>query len=224
VTITGIIPAAGSGSRWGGFYKEFLPVGNGEWLINRNINAMKLGGADKIVVISSPEKISAHVSHITPKHDDISYVIQKGEKDIYSAIESALFLSGDWNLFAMPDTYYPLDIFSRVFKMYPMSIKHDYDFILGLFPTTNPERFGILKDGEIINKQELPPSLYNAWGTIVWSRRVAEFWKRTTPKSYTFAFNNAMKTFRWNIAVMDYYYDMATWEDYREFIGNKDAI
>jgi CTP:molybdopterin cytidylyltransferase MocA len=89
MTITGIIPAAGTGSRWGGYYKELLPTGHNEHLIDRAVLTCRVGGAERVVIITTPEKISAHASHFRYRDSDIIFKIQDGVNDIYSAIESS---------------------------------------------------------------------------------------------------------------------------------------
>lgn len=214
MSVLGIIPAAGRGSRWGGYFKELLPTGDKEWLLDRTIHSMKKAGASKICIVTSPEKITTHVTHIKKQHDGIFYVIQKGEDDIWSAVIEALPFSEDYNLFAMPDTYFPLDAFSNT--LFDTHI----DFYLGVFTTKTPERFGVLIDDHIEDKSSTLPgeTSYTAWGTLLWTRRVAEFWMEQSTKSYTDAINEAMDEFRWGTFQMEFYRDMAKWEDYASFI------
>ena len=114
--ILGVVPAAGKGSRWGGFYKELLPVANRSWMINETIRAMKVGGANKICVITNKDKISTHAQHLDKKFRNIFYVLQEGENDIYSAMKSSLMYAEDLNYFSMPDTYIELGSFKKEFQ------------------------------------------------------------------------------------------------------------
>jgi len=222
VNILGIVPVAGEGSRWGGYFKELLPCGNREWLLDRTIKSMKCGGAQKICVITSISKITTHISHIGEKNEGIFYVIQRGKNDIWSAIAESLPFAEDLNLFAMPDTYFPILTFDRSFVIHKNGKL--VDFHIGTLETKNPERFGVIIDGKIVNKsKDLPRGrIYSAWGTLVWTRKVAEFWLENSPQSYTDAINSAMDKFNWKSYRMEYYYDMAEWKDYRRFIEDRE--
>jgi len=214
--ILGVVPVAGKGSRWGGYFKELLPVGNGEWLLDRTIGAMMKGGANKICVITTPEKISTHIAHINSKYSGIFYVTQKEKKDIWGAMKESLIFAGELNLFAMPDTYFPSELFVRQFRKTTYGRKPQ--FFIGVHKTTMPERFGVLLENKVVNKQKLSDGTYDAWGTLVWTKEVAKFWIENPPETYTEAINSAMKEFEWETFAMEYYKDMATWKDYTEFI------
>lgn len=216
MSILGVIPAAGQGSRWGGYYKELLPCGNGNWLINNTIDTMTNGGASDILIVTTSGKIATHARHLEDKflfnQVPISFILQKGKNDIYSAIETTLPLAKDLNYFAMPDTYIDYNAFKYDFS--------SADFYLGVFTTDMPERFGVVVDGQVINKNnELEKGKsYDAWGVLVWTKDVAEFWLNVQPENYTDAINKAMEVFTWELFPLSYYYDMATWNDYRRFL------
>lgn len=211
MSILGVIPAAGKGSRWGGYYKELLPVGNKKWMIDKTITTMFLGGAEDILVVSNKEKIHTHVQHLEKYgFHRLWYTIQREDKDIYGAIYESLSLAGEYNLFAMPDTFIPDNTFVREFTK---------DFYLGIFKTDKPERFGVLTDsGDVVNKDASLKGVHDAWGTIVWSKEVAEFWKNLDIDTYTTAINLAISTFGLNTFQMDYYFDLATWGDYASLL------
>jgi hypothetical protein len=138
--------------------------------------------------------------------------VQFGGRDIWSAIAESLPIHGKYNLFAMPDTYYPVDVFNR---------EYDGDFIINWFDTTAPERFGILTERGIVNKQPMPDGKYKAWGTLAWSDKVADLWIRNINKieTYTQAFNMAIDEFGFKLNKMAFYHDLATIEDYRELVN-----
>lgn len=210
IDIVGIIPAAGSGSRWGGYYKELLPTKTGEWLIDRAIRSMKI--ANRIIIITNDKKISAHASHLADKYDDVAFVTQKEGNDIMGAIRSSYPFLGDYNLFAMPDTYYDIGVFDRM----DLDKAH---FYLGTHTTVHPDRFGIIQGKQVINKS---PSLawgkrYTAWGTLAWSKYVTQSWRLKNIKDYTTAINYAMRTHKYRTVPMKYYFDMATYKDYQDF-------
>lgn len=207
--ILGIVPAGGNSDRFGGYPKELLPIGKGQILIDRTITALNFGGAEKIVILSSAEKIGLHAKHLgtgfyySVKRDDI----------LWHSIMATFSYGADWNLFAMPDTYYPQDVFDK-------PEMHQTDFNIGTFETIYPERFGVLIDGEIRDKEKLGAGVYTAWGVLSWSKRVFKFWLDNIAdiKTHTDAFNLAIKEFGYSKYNMEYYHDMASWEDYKFFV------
>lgn len=212
---TGIIPAAGKGSRWGGYLKCLLPCGDGDWLINRTIRAMIQGGADRCVIVCNHETIGPIAAHLTGKFDlPIYYAIQRGGRGIWGAIAEALPLCDGRVLFAMPDTYIPLDVFERM---------SGAPFELGLFKTRTPERFGVLRGDQIVNKcNTFGAGEFDAWGVLGWSDAVTRYWMQYDDKigmeTYTQALNLAIDAFGFQSVEMPYYYDMATFDDYRRFL------
>jgi dTDP-glucose pyrophosphorylase len=211
--VLGVIPAAGKGSRWGGYYKELLPCGDGEWLIDRTVEAMLCGGADAVLIVTRIEKMAALAEHLRYASLPVYFTIQHGDNDIWSAIEESFGFIADRYLFAMPDTYFPLDAFETV---------TGGSFSLILHETTRPERFGVLVEGTVINKAELTPGTYSAWGLLSWDRQVVRFWQRIRPGGYTDAINTAIREFGLDYWTIPYYYDMATFEDYQGWIQDEE--
>ncbi len=205
----GVIPAAGKAERWGGGLKELLPIGDRAWLIDRTISAMRMGGADAILLVTNKEKIHVHADHLDGLDIPIFYVVQQGDNDIYSAIEESFAIKADHYLFAMPDTLYPLDAFKRFSRE---------SFNLGLHLTDKPERFGVFVDGLIVDKAELPQGHYEAWGVLSWSRDIVELWQMVHPENYTEAINRAIECHGRYTWKLDFYYDMASFEDYRDWM------
>ena len=207
----GVIPAAGKGSRWGGYHKELLPCGSGRLLIDHTIEAMALGGADAFLVVASREKIGTLARHISQKHEgkQVYYAIQRGANDIWSAIVESFQIPADVYMFAMPDTLY-----SKSFFDFDMTS----NFVLGLFTTEMPERFGTLRNRQIVNKEPGDDDSYMAWGTLVWSHECVQFWRAAQPENYTDAINRAIDKFGLHGIGMDFYHDMATYEDYHDYL------
>lgn len=200
----GIIPAAGNGSRWGGFQKMLLPI-HDSWLINKVIETMRFAGADKILVVANSQTLPLLSNHL--KNEDVFYAIQQKNQDIWGAIQESFPIADEVNLFAMPDTVFDADIFTKM----------EGDFCLGVHETDTPERFGVLLDGRVVNKKKMKGS-YPAWGTLMWSRDVVDFWQAYPIRDYTTAINMAMTTFGYSTAKMKNYYDMASWEDYHDLV------
>lgn len=207
--IAGIIPAAGRAVRWGGFPKHLLPCGAGETLLQRTANIMRKGGAERIVVVVSLETAPAIMAHLAG--ESIIYVVQRDNRDLYGAIYSAIDLCGRWTMFAMPDTYLPDDAFHPGKRAGALAV--------GVFDTDIPERFGVLLDGRVVDKPALQGS-YPAWGCLMWDGEVVKYWREQDRKIIDFpdAINGAMREFPTSIYNLEYYYDMATFGDYREFL------
>ena len=217
--ITGIIPAAGMGTRWGNFTKELLPFGDNYWLIDYCIDAMLLGEVDRICIISSPEKINTHVQHFLKdkyKDIDIFYVIQKKGLDMWAAVEVALPFTTEVNYFGMPDTIFNKNCF-KIMKQ-----NTDLEFIMGTFLTTRPENFGVWWDNKIVNKISLsltnPETIYTAWGNFLFTDNIVNLWNIKNIKTYTEAINIAIEEYGFNQASLEYYYDFQNWDEYKKYI------
>lgn len=203
----GIIPAGGKAERFGHCLKDMLPVANGKLLIDRTAEAMRNGGADKILVISSKDKLHIHRNYLG---DDFDYCVKQSDS-LWQSIMFSFFYSAEWYFFAMPDTYYPLDVFLYL---------QEKEFNLGTHKTNMPKRFGVLINDQICDKCDLDPGYYQAWGVLAWTKAVVEFWKSRLDdiESFTDAFNMAMHYFGFHTFEMQYYRDMASWDDYRELV------
>lgn len=204
----GIIPAAGRATRWGGIYKELLPVSNGKCLLDHSLDAFRTAGADACLIVTSKDKLMAHAGHLA--NWSVYYTIQTGEQDAWSAIAESLPLRARWNMYAMPDTYYPVDIFAKM----PM-----HDFVIGYFETDTPERFGVLTEHGIVDKMPFPDR-QKAWGVLAWSNAVIDLWTRNINaiRTHTQAFNIAIDQYGYELVKLDYYHDMASFVDYERFI------
>jgi choline kinase len=214
----GVIAAAGEGSRWGRFEKELLPIGPEQWLIDNSLEAMRLAGARRICLVSSPAKIHTHANHFMKekyRRYDIFYVIQRERTDIWGAIKESFPFAEDLNLFAMPDTLFDPQCFRTL-----LARAAPPPFSLGTFDTQRPERFGVLHGGRVVNKStDLPAAQYSAWGTLVWSREVVDAWLADDPRDYTLAINRAIERFGHGTFPLNYYYDFAAWADYKRWLG-----
>lgn len=216
----GIVAAAGKGSRWGGYTKELLPCGENEFLLDRAIRSVFEAGANRCFIVTSSEKMSAHEWHIKHRTNlidkNISFIIQNDSFDIWGAIKTSLPYCEDVNIFSFSDVYMPQDVFKRMYVE---------PFYLGLFNTGRPHRFGILdrESNLVINK----PTDYiikegdtvPAWGYLAWGPDVTDYWmSRNDLTDYTQAINDTIMEFGLSEAPVDYYYDMANFEEYSNFI------
>ena len=205
----GIIPAAGKGARWGKYPKFLLPCGPGEWLLDRAIRQIP---SDKTIIVFSENTLLDIATHVRrcSLSDKIILIEQTKPWDLYGAIHAALQVEADFYYMAMPDTYIPKDIFSKM--NYP-------GITFGAFITSEPERFGVLRDTGIVDKMPGPPGY--AWGCISWSKEVRDSWLNRKIGYFPDALNFAIKHFESHMVKMDFYYDMANWNSYKEFAKNE---
>lgn len=202
----GILPAAGKAERWGGYPKELLPISETDTLMSRAVQSLKECGCDSVLVVTNPGKIQLHAYHLKD-WDPIHFVIQQG-RELWGAVTTAIQMPVDEYYFMMPDTYLPQ-------LPFPQSVKAD--LCLGLFSTNEPERFGVLRADQLVDKQAGPiPCL--AWGVLAWRRSVAEFWRSRQFASHTDAINSAIRAFGYSTWHLDYYYDMGSMDYYRDFL------
>lgn len=206
--ILGIIPAAGKAERFGGLVKELLPIDEGITLLDNCIDSMNYAGADKIIIVTSPAKISLHKYYVESKHKNlnIEFFVQNVPTGLGDLIELVTPQFKELNLFAMPDTLFPLDSFcNNLAKVNILSA--------GLFKTLTPNRFGIMVDdinGPVFVDKPLdfPTGIYKAWGTLIFTGFV-----RPASTFTEFINTNIDSTFN-----LDYYVDFASWKDYSQYI------
>ena len=208
----GILPAAGKADRWGGYPKELLPLSNEHTFLSRAVDLLRSCGCDHVLVITNPAKIHLHAYHLK-NWKNVFFAIQKGE-EMWGAMATAIDTPADEYCFMMPDTY----VSARPF---PVSLGGEFG--LGVFRTEEPERFGVLRDGHIVNKQPSQESGL-AWGVLAWSKLVAAHWRSNAYADYTEAINDAIGTFGYSLWELDYYFDIGSMEHYAEFLLNQHAI
>lgn len=215
----GIIPCAGKGSRWGGQYKELLPLGKEKWVIDCCIDQMKSAGVTKFCIVTSLEKANVLTQHFSKeKYKDLNlfFVPQKYNMDMWGAILSALpySLKEERSFFAMPDTFFGEHGFMHDDNIF------NFNFSLSLFDTKDGSRFGVYnsKNGIVNKDPELKNGNYTAWGNFTFSPLVACEWLNSDFLNYTDALNYAIKHYATYFNALDYYYDFATFEEYKCYL------
>lgn len=199
----GIIPAAGKAARFGGLFKELMPIGEGETLLTHAVDTLGNVPVDVTLVITNHYKIAAH--SLALAHYPVKFALQRNfERDAWGAIQETFDMAADWNYYLMPDTLIKAE--------FPQP---EADFTMGIFATYKPERFGVIDDGHIVDKNTTFAGLRYAWGVLIWSRAVVEFWKSGNYLTHTDAFNAAMEKFGYSTFTIDEYHDIASFEDYR---------
>lgn len=200
----GIIPAAGYATRMDGCQKELLFAPDGITLLHRTYQTMDM--CDVVIVVTRPESIEYQMKVLPPR----AVFIQQNGMELIGAVKTALQLEAHEYCFAMPDTYYPDNVFDRdLFS----------SLSLGLFSTDKPERFGVYENRYIRDKDtELVGTQQKAWGVLMWDDDVADLWRNQPFRTFSQALNHALQKYEHTTFNMDYYYDMATFEDYKEFL------
>ena len=208
----GVLPAAGKADRWGGYPKELLPISNTHTFLSRSVESLLQCGCDLVMVVTNPAKIHLHAYHLRA-WDHVLFSIQQGD-EMWSAMTTALDTPADEYYFMMPDTFLPD-------RPFPPSMEKDFG--IGVFLTEQPERFGVFRGNEIVNKQpSSSPGL--AWGVLAWKKAVADYWRTNSYSDYTSAINGAIREYslvQWHL---DYYYDIGSMQHYAEFLLNQHAI
>jgi glucose-1-phosphate thymidylyltransferase len=171
MSVWGIVPAAGMGSRIQplAFSKELLPVGSSyeggrerpkavaEYLVERMVEA----GATRICMTIAPGKsdlVEYFGSCAGPAH--VCYVVQPEPQGLCDALFRALPLlrAGDQLLVGLPDTvWFPADGFCRL----PAD-----GLSLLLFPVARPELFDAVltdEDGRVVEIQVKRPGATSSW-------------------------------------------------------------
>ena len=202
----GILPAAGKSERWGGYPKELLPVSASQTFMSRAVDSLHACGCDFVLIVTNPAKIHLHAYHLKSK-ERVLFALQQGT-EMWSAMTTAIKTPADEYFFLMPDTYVPP-------KPFPSEL--EADFALGVFLTEEPQRFGVLRGGKVVNKEPASdPGL--AWGALAWKRCIAEFWQTRHYSDYTAAINDAIQVFDFHSWELDFYFDIGSMDYYAEFL------
>jgi dTDP-glucose pyrophosphorylase len=187
----GLIPAAGKGIRLGLPYpKELYPIIRNnrykpvaQFVLDNLVQA----GIEHIVLVINETKHQL-IGYFGDGHRfgcSISYVVQENREEhgstspgLAHALDAAYHLTkGKTVLFGMADTIMqPTDVFQRLIK----SAHPDDAFILGLFSTEQPLRFGMVRsdlDGRVLEILDKPTQtdLTTMWGCILWKPEFTEY-------------------------------------------------
>lgn len=203
----GIVPAAGVGARWGYYPKFLLPCGEREWLLDRTIRAMPCERVNVIYGDATGVEIANHIDRTGLNDKVLLRPNERMDLDFFGSMLAGMEDEADYYYFGMPDTYWPVETFQEM---------RNPGISLGVHYTDRPERFGMIRGGQIVNKQAGAPG--QAWGLLGWDRDVRDLWVSAHLETYTEAINLAMQEFRVTTIPMAYYYDMATFADYAAFI------
>lgn len=211
----GFLPTAGTNERWGAGYKELLPLGEKQWLLDNAIHSLFEVGCSEVVIATSPIKASVHMLHIQRL-----------------GIENVSFILGGNTMWETMQNYFPYSIgHQETMMMLPDTMTDisqavstpDSILTFGTFLTHEPERFSILVEDQFLTKPHNLTGKYRAWGAVRWNTVVSQFWMSTRPLSYDHAFNMAMEEYHWNQFDLPFYYDFANWNEYDSYLKGRSA-
>jgi glucose-1-phosphate thymidylyltransferase len=187
----GLIPAAGKGVRLGLPYpKELYPIirENRYTPVSQFVvtNLVTSGVTDLVFVINETKhQLLGYFGDGRRFGCNIAYVVQEGSAaegqstspGLAHALDSAYHLVRNKTVFfGMADTIMePRDVFARAWA----AAGADTDAMLVLFPTTRPEKFGMVRlDGarRVVEISDKPrqTDLSEMWGCIIWRPRFSE--------------------------------------------------
>lgn len=193
--LVGLLPAAGRGSRLGAIpsSKEIMPLGfhpvdDGEsarWkpftTMEAHLRAHAQAGIRRTIIVLGRNKydIMDYLGSGERYGLKLSYLFQEALRGMPFALDLARpWAASATTMFSMPDTLIePTESFALLARHHEA---RQADVTLGLFPTDNPSKFGMVDigaDGRINRFVDKPKQtrLTLMWGLAVWSPRFAGF-------------------------------------------------
>ncbi len=208
--LIGLIPAAGKGVRLGLPYpKELYPVirdNRYKPVSQYVVENMTSAGVQHIVFVINETKhqLIGYFGDGSRFGCRISYVVQEQRDDSNStspglahALNSAYHLTrGKTVCFGMADTIMtPKDVFRHLLEKGAA----DDDVILGLYPTSRPQKFGMVQVGDhdrvwkIVDKPAQTDLRY-MWGLVIWRNRFTELLQTCIREQAIFDFAQVMNS------------------------------
>lgn len=190
--LIGLVPAAGKGVRLGLPYpKELYPIihdNRYKPVAQYVLDNLTLGGLKHIVFVVNETKhqllgyfgngrrFGCHISYVV--QEQTNGTEQSTSPGLAHALDSAYHLiRGKTVCFGMADTIMqPQEVFARTLS----EARAEDDVILALFPTTRPEKFGMVRldrDCRVLEIVDKPrqTDLTQMWGCMVWRPRFTEY-------------------------------------------------
>lgn len=223
-----ILPAAGEADRFNGQVKCLLPISETETLLDHAIQFLP-EDTDEVRILVNKDNNKMIKRHLARRWED---AIGKGKikmftggdtmwKTIWAGVQTGGTVDeADYFYVIMPDTYFDHTCWEKL-------IHGNIRFALFLcqFTTREPERFGVLMNGKVLNKFPIdlhPGQSVTAWGAFGFSGTVVnKIWdnKECIEGDYTFALNTAIKNLAgYGNGDMKYYYDIADFEQFENLI------
>ena len=188
---TGLIPAAGSGTRLGPFTnaipKELLPVGEMA-IIEHVVRAMKLAGIEHIVIVVSPHKhgLSDYLGSGKRFGVNISYVVQEERKGLADAVLAGEHIIKEDFIVVLGDNFFAPKTFLR--DLISFHLESSADTVVGVAEVADVTRHGIINpDGDqILDMVEKPAveeakSSLGALGAYVFTPEIFDAIRNTKP-------------------------------------------
>lgn len=200
-----ILPAAGNALRFGGQYKELLPVANGENALQAAYR--RVSQFEQVLIITTPEKIALH-AQACPQ----AVFVLKTSDQLYETLLNCLKgFPADEYYFTMPDT-----VWSGAWPKTPYN-----QLGLGIFQTYEPERFGVLYDSRIVDKGmwTKPGTPFMAWGVLCWTKAVRDYWLENEFPNLPTALNAAMQHLGYSCFQISDYHDFANLTHYAKYLA-----
>lgn len=205
----GIIPAAGKAERFGNIYKEFLPDKDGVSLLERATKLLDF--CDYTIIVTREHKVTSQ-RHICQEQD---YILQRFGAGLHAAIMTGARHIASTYFVVMPDTVFEPSIFDMFgAKLYDQEI----DLYLGCFETSMPNRFGVKVGDKWVDKPDIKSGFayFKAWGFIGFSHRLRDdFASMEIAEFINYCYDTGKNIAE---AEMTSYHDMATIEDYKEYL------
>lgn len=251
--VVGIIPAAGNGTRLFPYNagKELLPIGCQRVMVNGKIEerpkivsqyiieAMVNAGVEHIIIVTRPAKHSLMGLHLDGSQYgvQISYIVQHPPSMAHSIDLAYNLIKGCTVVMGMPDTIVaPNNALEQLVNKHREGAA---ELSLGLFPTNNPRKFGMVKTDEASNiiYHEDKPTQTDAitmWGLAVWEPSFTETLHKSLQQprlsekemalgevfDIMLAQGRTCKAF----PISDgKYYDIGTYDDYKQAILELDS-
>ncbi len=207
-----VIPAAGSAVRFGGVYKELLPISATDCGLTHAVKlAIRLGGCEPVIVTTDRKK-GLHQSVIASHGLSAEFRVKEcpEEGDMWGSVLSGIDDSVNGGLI-MPDTVPIVD--------YAIDVRAAITF--GCFLTNTPWRFSVLdvkdsKNPVILTKQNIASPML-AWGIVLWNR-MASARLKSLPCHFDRAFETIMQESGFGWFMLGGYADLGTFQQYRNFL------
>lgn len=188
---TGLIPAAGSGTRLGPFTnaipKELLPVGE-KAVIEHVVYAMTLAGIEHIVIVVSPHKhgLSDYLGSGKKFGVNISYVVQDERKGLADAVLAGEHIINEDFTVVLGDNFFAPKTFLK--DLIDFHVGSSADTTVGVAEVADVTRHGIINpDGQrILDMVEKPSpvdakSNLGALGAYVFTPAIFDAIRNTRP-------------------------------------------
>lgn len=212
----GLIPCGGTAERWGGFYKELLPIAEHSWMLNECIMRLHSYGCDKFVIPVRDDKLAILSQHLQ-RHLQLPIAFIPGcGNGMWPDLKRGMLFCGDETIImSMPDTLLEIANIDDVIPYSRSAIK------FGTFQTEDPGRYSVLTGSGFIKHPELPKKTYQAWGMVSWRPEITEWFLSNQFEQFDDAFNTISNKIGLYTYPITQYVDFANFEEYETYLCNR---